>query len=55
MTLTKPPQDVLEQYLLKTDQLYEKLRVNKSQIKTLEKLRDTLLPKLISPDRPKLS
>ncbi len=31
-----------------TDKLWQKIQHNKSQIRTLEKLRDTLLPKLIS-------
>ena len=48
MTLKKPPQDILKQYLKQADVLYEKLRINQAQIKTLEKLRDTLLPKLMS-------
>lgn len=48
MTLSKPPQDVLDKYLLQADPIYNKLRVNQAQIKTLEKLRDNLLPKLMS-------
>ena len=48
MTLNKPPQDVLDRYLQQADPLYDKLRLNQAQIKNLEKLRDTLLPKLMS-------
>lgn len=48
MTLSKPPQDVLDKYLLQADPIYDKLRFNQAQIKTLEKLRDNLLPKLMS-------
>jgi type I restriction enzyme S subunit len=48
MILSKPPQEVLDQYLQQADQCYEKLKANQAQIKTLEKLRDTLLPKLMS-------
>lgn len=48
MTLSKPPQDVLDKYLLQADPIYDKLRINQAQIKTLEKLRDNLLPKLMS-------
>lgn len=48
MTLSKPPQDVLDKYLLQADPIYDKLRFNQAQIKTLEKLRDTLLPKLMN-------
>jgi type I restriction enzyme S subunit len=48
MTIARPPKDVMNKYLEQADALYEKIRINQSQIKTLEKLRDTLLPKLMS-------
>ncbi|GAB1232612.1 hypothetical protein UT4_10780 [Ferrigenium sp. UT4] len=48
MTLSKPPQEILDRYLVQADPLYEKLALNQAQIKSLEKLRDTLLPKLMS-------
>lgn len=48
MTLNKPPQSVIEKYLSQADPIYEKLKTNQVQIKTLEKLRDTLLSKLMS-------
>ena len=48
MTLSKPPQEILNRYLVQADPLYEKLELNQAQIKSLETLRDTLLPKLMS-------
>lgn len=48
MTFTKPAADVLDKFSSKADLLYEKIRVNSQQIRTLEKLRETLLPKLMS-------
>ena len=48
MTFSKPPQEVLDKYLRQADPIYDKLRVNQAQIKTLEKLRDNLLPKLMN-------
>ncbi|MFA7257391.1 MAG: restriction endonuclease subunit S [Kiritimatiellales bacterium] len=48
MTLSKPPRHVLDRYLQQVDGLYEKIRLNQAQIKSLESLRDTLLPKLMS-------
>ncbi len=43
-----PPKDILEDFLLKVNPLYKKLNSNQQQIKTLENIRDTLLPKLMS-------
>ena len=43
-----PPQDILENFLLKVNPLYKKINSNQQQIKTLENMRDTLLPKLMS-------
>lgn len=48
MTLTEPSPDVLTRYLEQADPIYDKIKVNQAQIKKLEKLRDTLLPKLMS-------
>ena len=48
MTLQKPPLDVLEKFAYQADGYYEKIRINQAQIKTLEKLRDNLLPKMMS-------
>ncbi len=43
-----PPKDILEDFLLKVSPLYEKINSNQKQIQTLENMRDTLLPKLMS-------
>ena len=43
-----PPKELQDQALLSIQSLYEKCWENDRQIRTLEKLRDTLLPKLIS-------
>jgi type I restriction enzyme S subunit len=48
MTINIPAQDILSKYLKQADSFYEKIRINQKQIKTLEKLRDNLLPKLMS-------
>jgi type I restriction enzyme S subunit len=48
MTINIPAQDILSKYLKQADYFYEKIRINQKQIKTLEKLRDNLLPKLMS-------
>jgi type I restriction enzyme S subunit len=48
MTLPKPPSEALEKFANQADRFYEKIRINQAQIKTLEKLRDNLLPKLMS-------
>jgi len=40
--------DLLEQFDEKVEPLFEKIFINQKQIRTLEKLRDTLLPKLMS-------
>ena len=43
-----PPAELIEAYILKVDVWLNKVDFNKKQIQTLEKLRGTLLPKLIS-------
>jgi len=43
-----PPKEKIEKYNKFFDPIYKKILYNKSQIQTLEKLRDTLLPKLMS-------
>ena len=43
-----PSENKLNEFEKKSDLLLNKIRQNKSQIRTLEKLRDTLLPKLMS-------
>jgi len=43
-----PPKDLIIRYNNNCMQLMNKIKVNNSQIRTLEKLRDTLLPKLMS-------
>lgn len=48
MTLQKPPVEMLGKFAEQADDYYEKIRINQAQVKTLEKLRDNLLPKLMS-------
>ncbi len=43
-----PEQSVLEEFHSEVEPLFDKIFFNQSQIHTLEKLRDTLLPKLMS-------
>lgn len=43
-----PDQSVLESFNRDIEPIFDKIFVNQSQIRTLEKLRDTLLPKLLS-------
>lgn len=43
-----PEQSVLEAFHSEVEPLFDKIFFNQSQIRTLEKLRDTLLPKLMS-------
>jgi len=38
----------MNNFQAKTEHLFNKIKKNQSQIRTLEKLRDTLLPKLMS-------
>ncbi len=45
-----PPDDLLEKFTDITSENWKKIAINYKQIKTLESLRDTLLPKLMSGD-----
>ncbi|VVM27669.1 Type I restriction-modification system, specificity subunit S (EC [uncultured Gammaproteobacteria bacterium] len=42
------PEDLVNEYIKITDSQFEKILKNSRQIRTLESLRDTLLPKLMS-------
>jgi Restriction endonuclease S subunits len=46
--IPRPPNEVLLSFNEKVKPLFTKIQFNNSQIQTLEKLRDTLLPKLMS-------
>jgi len=46
--IPRPPNEVLLSFNNKVKPLFTKIQFNNSQIQTLEKLRDTLLPKLMS-------
>ncbi|MGH7238754.1 MAG: restriction endonuclease subunit S, partial [Candidatus Saccharimonadales bacterium] len=46
----RPPDDRLNEFSTYADNAWDKIECNYIQIRTLEKLRDTLLPKLISGD-----
>jgi type I restriction enzyme S subunit len=49
LPLNKPPTDLLKKYEeCIASPCFEKIEHNNAQIQTLQKLRDTLLPKLIS-------
>jgi len=48
--ISLPSENKLHEFEKESDLLLNKIRQNKSQIRTLEKLRDTLLPKLMSGD-----
>ncbi|MDL1983328.1 MAG: restriction endonuclease subunit S [Deltaproteobacteria bacterium] len=43
-----PPDDKILEFHVKTERIFEKIKKNIKQIQTLKKLRDTLLPKLMS-------
>lgn len=43
-----PPEVILKEFYKKIDPIFKKINANQKQIRTLEKLRDTLLPKLMS-------
>jgi type I restriction enzyme S subunit len=44
----KPPKQVLENFNQKVEAMFRKVKSNQQQIQTLEKLRESLLPKLMS-------
>ncbi|MCO5183441.1 MAG: restriction endonuclease subunit S [Anaerolineae bacterium] len=48
MDIISPPKAILKDFHNLVEPLFEKIFRNQSQIRTLEKLRDTLLPKLMS-------
>lgn len=48
LSFVLPPKEKIEEYDKFFDPIYKKILHNKTQIQTLEKLRDTLLPKLMS-------
>jgi type I restriction enzyme, S subunit len=48
MEITIPNADLMSEFQKVTEPLFEKIKTNQQQIQTLEKLRDNLLPKLIS-------
>jgi type I restriction enzyme S subunit len=50
MEIQIPPIDLLERYSKEATPLLEKVLINKNHIRSLTKLRDTLLPKLMSGD-----
>jgi type I restriction enzyme S subunit len=43
-----PPQPIIDKLNEQVDSIFDKLKNNATQIKSLESLRDTLLPKLMS-------
>lgn len=43
-----PPLELVEEFITVTEPMFAKVKANNNQIRTLEKLRDTLLPKLMS-------
>ncbi len=43
-----PPKEQMNNFDIQVNSYFQKIRINQKQIRTLEKLRDTLLPKLIS-------
>jgi len=48
MTISLPPEKLLFEFDTKIFPIFNKIKINQSQIRTLETLRDTLLPKLMS-------
>ena len=44
----KYPENLVNKFIIETNPLFNKILLNRTQIHTLEKLRDTLLPKLMS-------
>lgn len=48
MSITIPPKVVLKKFDAEVEPTFLKIKNNQTQIRTLEKLRDTLLPKLMS-------
>jgi type I restriction enzyme S subunit len=48
LAISAPPKSRLKEFDVVIAPIFEKIRTNQKQIRTLEKLRDTLLPKLMS-------
>jgi len=48
MIIPNPPKEKINTFINEASSLYKKIFNNESQIRTLEKLRYTLLPKLMS-------
>jgi len=48
LTFSFPPKEQLEKFNKIITPIFDKILANKNQIRTLENLRDTLLPKLMS-------
>ncbi|GAH81827.1 unnamed protein product [marine sediment metagenome] len=48
MEIVIPDVITMNNFRAKTEPLFNKIKQNQAQIRTLEKLRDTLLPKLMS-------
>jgi len=48
IAITLPPKEMVVNFQYQLEQWTKKTESNQSQIRTLEKLRDTLLPKLMS-------
>ena len=48
LAVTIPPNELIEKYEQEVSPVNDKVIANCEQIRTLEKLRDTLLPKLMS-------
>jgi type I restriction enzyme S subunit len=48
LTFVLPPENLLASFNIIIAPIFEKIHTNQTQIRTLEKLRDTLLPKLMS-------
>lgn len=48
LTISAPPKSRLKEFDVSIAPIFEKVRTNQKQIRTLEKLRDNLLPKLMS-------
>jgi len=46
--ITIPPSPLLDDFDKAVNPIFSKIKTNQQQIRTLEKLRDTLLPKLMS-------
>lgn len=46
--MKKPPYDKIKKFNIICQKYIDKIEKNQQQIRTLEKLRDTLLPKLMS-------